>query len=219
MNAPDLTDYLQSGAFTRAQAEVLVNMQTYIASLVQGLDNTLTALAAYNTNGLLTQTAADTFTGRTITGTASQITVTNGNGVSGNPTISLPSAISLAGKSLTGGTVIPDLFGLGSTVSPATLSAGDNDDYAPSGGSLAIVWRLTASSGAANLTGMTGGTAGAVRLLINLGGDGVTIVNEDTGSTAANRFSCNAANILLEPNEAVWCWYDGTSSRWRAISR
>lgn len=59
----------------------------------QPLDATLTALAAYNTNGLLTQTAADTFTGRTITGTTDQITVSNGDGVSGNPTLSLPADV------------------------------------------------------------------------------------------------------------------------------
>lgn len=59
----------------------------------QPLDATLTALAAYNTNGILTQTAADTFTGRTITGTANEVTVTNGNGVSGNPILSLPTGI------------------------------------------------------------------------------------------------------------------------------
>jgi hypothetical protein len=55
----------------------------------QPLDATLTALAAYNTNGLLTQTAADTFTGRTLTGPAAGITVSNGDGVAGNPTLAL----------------------------------------------------------------------------------------------------------------------------------
>lgn len=70
----------------------------------QPLDSTLTALAAYNTDGLIAQTAADTFAGRTLTGTANEITVTNGNGVSGNPTISLPSALAFTGKTVTGGT-------------------------------------------------------------------------------------------------------------------
>lgn len=62
----------------------------------QGVDATLTALAAYNTNGLLTQTAADTFTGRTLTGTANQVNIANGDGVSGNPTFSLPQSIDTA---------------------------------------------------------------------------------------------------------------------------
>ena len=59
----------------------------------QTLDATLTSLAAYNTNGIMVQTAADTFTGRSIAGTTNRLTVTNGNGVAGNPTINIPTAL------------------------------------------------------------------------------------------------------------------------------
>lgn len=63
----------------------VTNLVSDLASK-QPLDGTLTSLAAYNTNGLLTQTSADTFTGRTITAGAG-ISVSNGDGVSGNPQI------------------------------------------------------------------------------------------------------------------------------------
>ena len=59
------------------------------SAFYQPLDSTLTSLAAYNTNGLLTQTSADTFTGRTLTGTASRISISNGDGISGNPTVDI----------------------------------------------------------------------------------------------------------------------------------
>lgn len=71
---------------------VTSNIQTQLGNK-QPLDATLTALAAYNTNGVLVQTSADTFVGRTITGTSDEITVTNGDGVGGNPTLSLPTGI------------------------------------------------------------------------------------------------------------------------------
>lgn len=66
-------------------------------------------------NWLVAKTAANTSAARTITGTASEITVTNGDGVSGNPTLSLPSSIDLGGKTLE----IPN-----STTLPATCGVG-----------------------------------------------------------------------------------------------
>lgn len=45
--------------------------------------------ADFSSNGLMTRTASATYTNRTITGTAGTISVTNGNGVSGNPTLTI----------------------------------------------------------------------------------------------------------------------------------
>lgn len=59
----------------------------------QAVDATLTALAGYNTNGILVQTAADTFAGRSIVGVTNRTNITNGNGVSGNPTIDIDTTL------------------------------------------------------------------------------------------------------------------------------
>lgn len=77
---------------------------TVIGTDVQAFDSGLAALAVFNTNGILVQTANNTFAGRTLTGTANEITVTNGDGVSGNPTISIPTSVTFTGKTITNGT-------------------------------------------------------------------------------------------------------------------
>ena len=59
----------------------------------QGLDSDLTAIAGNATNGLWARTGAGTGSARTITGSANQVTVTNGDGVAGNPTLALPQNI------------------------------------------------------------------------------------------------------------------------------
>jgi hypothetical protein len=56
---------------------------------VQAYDAGLTALAAKTSTGIMIQTGNDTYGTATITGPASGITVTNGDGVAGNPTLAL----------------------------------------------------------------------------------------------------------------------------------
>lgn len=67
---------------------------TLNSSAVSGAtDSTLNALASYDTNGILVQTATDTFAGRNIVGTTNLISVTNGSGVAGNPTLTVGSLV------------------------------------------------------------------------------------------------------------------------------
>jgi len=94
LTGAELIECVQGGVNVKQE---LTGLKTWVNNGVQPSSSTLDALSSFNTNGIMVQTDTSEFIGRTITGTASQVTVTNGDGVAGNPTISLAASGVTAG--------------------------------------------------------------------------------------------------------------------------
>lgn len=92
-----------NGSKVRVVAGYPANRALQALEAVQPIDADLTAIAALSGTGLLARTGSGTYSERTLTAPAAGITVTNGNGVSGNPTLVLANDLAaLEGLAATG---------------------------------------------------------------------------------------------------------------------
>lgn len=99
-------------------------------------------------------------------------------------------------------------------LSPAQITANQND-YNPTSLSTAVALRLT-SDAARTITGLQGGADGRLLLIHNVGSYAITLADESSSSTAANRFALDGDAVLVA-GESALIVYDATTSRWRSL--
>jgi len=100
-------------------------------------------------------------------------------------------------------------------ITPTAIAA-QQDNYAPTGHTNTVIFRLTAT-GAQTITGLSG--AGDGRLVIIQNDDAtdtITLNHESASSIAVDRFrNSAAANLALAPGfTATYIWVGSTTSRW-----
>lgn len=105
-------------------------------------------------------------------------------------------------------------FALQGDISPAQITANQNN-FNPTDLAGAAILRLN-SDASRTITGLAGGADGRVVVIENVGSFDIVLADEDSGSTAANRFALSGSITLLADTVATLN-YDATSSRWRML--
>jgi hypothetical protein len=213
-----------------ADGDILVGERVSGTTVTINFNNVLQD-GEFSSNGVMTRTASGTYANRTITGTADKITVTNGDGVSGDPTLTIAStyvgqtSITTLGTIATGTwegtTVAVDQGGTGqtsytdgqllignstgNTLAKATLS-GTSDEITVSNGSgsitLGVASTYAGGSSIATVGTITTGTWQGTTIAVDQGGTGQTSYT-DGQLLIGNSTGNTLAKATLSEGEAI----------------
>jgi hypothetical protein len=118
---------------------------------------------------------------------------------------------------LGGSTQLDGPISYSAVITPTALS-GNVNDYNPTNLSLVSVIRQDGGAADRIITGLAGPSVGRIITFINIGTtNNITLKNQDTGSTAGNRF-LSTGDTVLAPNQSVVLRYDSTAARWRPLT-
>lgn len=168
-----------------------------IGTNVQAYDADLAALAANATNGIWARTGAGTGSARTITGTTNRLTVTNGDGVSGNPTLDISTSYVGQATITTLGTITTGVWN-GTTIAVANGGTGATT----AGGARTNLGLGTISTQDANNVSISGGSiTGIADLAVADGGTGASTAGN--ARTNLDVYSKAETDALATPVGAI----------------
>lgn len=154
---------------------------TYIVQTPNGTLNNEQALSALSTGFVQSTTTTGVVQTRVITGTANEITISNGDGASGNPTASLPSSLTFTGKTITGGTFsAPTLTNPITQVKDAEFTIVDDGDT-----SKAVKFQASGVTTATTRTKTFQDNSGTI---YESGGTDVTVTDGGTGVSSSTAY-------------------------------
>jgi hypothetical protein len=101
----------------------------------------------------------------------------------------------------------------GTVLSPSQITAWQNNYNPSSWASTVGVLRIN-SNQFHFLSGLTATTDGHTVRIFNTGTFPIGLYNQNTDSTAANRFAFDDHDVIILPQNSVELYYDGTAARW-----
>lgn len=114
-------------------------------------------------------------------------------------------------------------------LTPSTLVSGNTNNWDPTGLHVAdgtagaSIIRLTAHASGSTLTSIQAPLTGQRLIcLVKVGGGTFTLQNQSAvgSATPANKvITGSGADLTIATDQAVWLWYDDSTTRWRVIAK